>query len=750
MAAMSLQVKGDNMIRLSVGAPVVTFLIVWAFFGVVALGQTDGQKEMSSRRVLGASKGKIQPGDASIATPAKRPNIILINLDDADVDLFADVILDEHLPNIGSLARNGLNFTNCHVVTPLCGPSRTCLLRGQHAHRTGIKTNVAAGPMNNGFSGAYQLYKSRGYDQEHLGVWMQRAGYRTMMIGKYLHGRMNPVGLPGWDDLHICFGGNYYATSRYSTRLPKELQRSATGPNEYRAIVEANEAVWMIESQAVRNAGLDTDAEDQPFFLYIAPLAPHKPAGKTVMLQNEYKHVGLSPDKPIRMPLTPDLNEADVSDKPSHLQIAKLPPEVVEGLHEEFRKRVVSLKSVDDMVGRILNSLKATGVADHTYIFFTSDHGYQLGHNRMIAKKVPYHRNTVIPMFVTGPGIRPATSRHLLAHIDLVPTFLEMAGGSAPVKLDGKSWLPLLKDPESIDRDDFRKSLLIQNWEEKSQIGELIPASYASLRMSTQIYTEWSNGQREFYDLKQDPYQLENAISTVSLERQLQFSRELHTLKQGDNQPLVTLAMPELISKNTLIRGFAEDDEAIASVEVSIHDPNRKVYWSGNEWTTKPTHLTATLLNENGLISDWHSRANLAAIQNEGQLTITATAVDDEGNRSEGVTQNFRVDAIAPETLLKRPEWGTSVQSPITLFGTCSDNQRMRGIELTLKNVETREFWNGSQWTTEPATFFKRVEQERWHTTFEVPSGKYESSARSLDHAGNYDESPSVSEFTVE
>ena len=80
-----------------------------------------------------------------------RPNIILINLDDADVDLFADNILASYLPNIRQLASDGLRFTNCHVVTPLCGPSRTCLLRGQYAHRTGIKTNVASGPMNKGY-----------------------------------------------------------------------------------------------------------------------------------------------------------------------------------------------------------------------------------------------------------------------------------------------------------------------------------------------------------------------------------------------------------------------------------------------------------------------------------------------------------------------------------------------------------------------------------------------------------------------
>ena len=105
---------------------------------------------------LSKSSRRKQQVDAGAERAVPRPNIILINLDDADVDLFDEDILAGYLPNIRQLASDGLRFTNCHVVTPLCGPSRTCLLRGQHAHRTGIKTNVASGPKQNGYTGAYQ------------------------------------------------------------------------------------------------------------------------------------------------------------------------------------------------------------------------------------------------------------------------------------------------------------------------------------------------------------------------------------------------------------------------------------------------------------------------------------------------------------------------------------------------------------------------------------------------------------------
>ncbi len=671
-----------------------------------------------------------------------RPNVILINLDDADVDLFSDDILARYLPNIRQLAADGLRFTNCHVVTPLCGPSRTCLLRGQHAHRTGIKTNVASGPMNNGYTGAYQEFKRLGYEQEHLGVWMQRAGYRTMMIGKYLHGRMNPIDVPGWDDLHICFGGNYYATSRYSTRFPESERRRATAATDYRTVVETDEAVWMIAEQHKRNLG---SGVDQPFFLYLAPLAPHKPAGKTQMVQREYRELG----QEISLPNTPDFNELDVSDKPLHLRTSNLDAEGVKLMHEEFRLRVLATKSVDDMVGRIREVLKKTGFAQNTYIFFTSDHGYQLGHNRMIAKKVPYHRNTVVPMFVVGPGVATGVADQLLAHIDLVPTFLEIAGGSAPIELDGKSWRPLFASRADDSENSFRHELLIQNWEAKSQLGSLIPASYATLRMPQEIFTQWSNGEYEYYNLDRDPYQLENRFSALSEEEVASFASRLRALKRGSESPLVTLDCPELISKNTPISGVAEDDNSIVKVEVSVQDKTQGSYWNNGKWSTSQAWTEAELANPNGLICDWQTRVDLTEIENNGSIEVVARSQNAEGKFSKPVIAQYSVDAIEPTTEVRVPQNGAEVKSPFIVFGVCNDNAEMRGVELELKDLNLNQYWNGTNWTKDKSTFFKRVMQERWHVELNAQSGSYRVTAKSLDRAGNYDATPEVRKFKV-
>jgi hypothetical protein len=291
--------------------------------------------------------------------------------------------------------------------------------------------------------------------------------------------------------------------------------------------------------------------------------------------------------------------------------------------------------------------------------------------------------------------------------------------------------------------------LLIQNWEEKSQLGKLVPSGYASLRMSRQIFTEWSNGELEFYDLNTDPFQLENAIDSLSAKQKSDFSRELHSLKQGAPQPIATIASPDLICKNTIIRGKAEDDQAVSSVELEIHNPRLNVYWNGKNWHTERATVRADLANPNGLLTDWQASLDLSEIKNDGQLTVVARARDDQGLVSDDATYTFRVDAIEPTTLLRGPVRDETVESPVVVYGGCGDNQAMYGVELTLRNVDDDTYWNGSQWTKSESTFFKRAARKLWHVELNLPPGRYETSARSRDKAGNYDSSPATTAFIV-
>ena len=176
----------------------------------------------------------------SAAEPATRPrsnnqpNIILINLDDADWDV-AEPIGDfggfQHYPNLNELRTNGIIFRNFHVTSPLCGPSRASLITGQYAFKTDVRVNDERDAVAKGFPGGYRQFQNHGsfgdasapFVLNHLGIWLQQAGYRTMHVGKYLHNEFGPtpgtpwssVRPPGWDEFYASMGANYFSTYRY-------------------------------------------------------------------------------------------------------------------------------------------------------------------------------------------------------------------------------------------------------------------------------------------------------------------------------------------------------------------------------------------------------------------------------------------------------------------------------------------------------------------------------------------------------
>ena len=124
-------------------------------------------------------------------------------------------------------------------------------------------------------------------------------------------------------------------------------------------------------------------------------------------------------------------------------------------------------------------------------------------------------------------------------------------------------------------------------------------------------------------------------------------------------------------------------------------------------------------------------------------------AKDDRGNVSDPTSLDFRVDTIGPETLVKLPELNSVVESPVNLVGTCLDNLGVRGVELALQDIDQKKFWNGRRWAATESTFFIRAAEEKWRTSVEVPAGRYRVSIRALDNAGNYDQTPAVTEFEV-
>ena len=571
----------------------------------------------------------------------ERPNIVLINLDDAERELLAEPVLQKFLPNIHQLASTGLRFNNCHVTTPLCGPSRTCLLYSQHAHRTGVRANLTGGPLSNGYGGGYQVLAEAGMARQHVGTWMQNAGYRTMAVGKYLHDLPEGFAAPGWDEILMARGDRYFETFYTRARKGKEKVQFTADKEDFRTDHEADEMLSMLELHKTL-----TFSRRQPFFFYLAPMAPHEPTSGQSMIAP--RHEGLA--SAASLPWAESFDEDDMSDKPEQFQELKpLGRYRMVKFKRTFRRRVEALMSVDQQIGKLRAHLEAEGELNNTTIFLTSAHGYLLGHHRMEGKQVPYSRSTTVPLIVWSAAIEERTSSmagksidHLVSHLDLAPTFLHLAGKPCP-RSDGKSFTTILETPHAISPAEWREDLLIQNFERKRVFDDVCQCAYAALRTADELYVHWANGEREYYDLREDPNQMDNSAQNLDKKQRRSFERRLRAARVATSistagrptAPVVTLSNPSkwepMAGADFTITGMAEDDRAVESVRLTIEHPTTKKFFNGKSWQTKETQVDAELANRGGIISVWSYALKKSQLGRSQFLNVDVEATNKRG-----------------------------------------------------------------------------------------------------------------------
>jgi len=191
------------------------------------------------------------------------------------------------------------------------------------------------------------------------------------------------------------------------------------------------------------------------------------------MVEQKYLNYATDVEQPVD---DPDYDEADLSDKPSHLQRRPLNRSEMGFYDRVYRARLRSMKSVDDQLKAIFDRIEAAGEMGNTYILLSSDNGYELGHHRQYAKKVPFHRSTNVPLMAAGPGVsRQQFGNHLIAHLDICPTILDLAGVTIPNSVDGKSFANLIGRPSSSNEANWQRSIMIENWADKYVIGLRFP-----------------------------------------------------------------------------------------------------------------------------------------------------------------------------------------------------------------------------------------------------------------------------------
>lgn len=449
------------------------------------------------------------------------PNIIVIMTDDLDVGSFNVMIEEGLMPNtVAHLIDQGITFTNAFVTTSLCCPSRATFLTGQYAHNHGVLSNK---PPDGGV-----IWFD---DSSTLATWLQEAGYRTGFVGKYLNGygtnrwinsskddrRYVP---PGWNDWQALIGGSTYRVYDYWINDNKNFVQYGSRDSDYQTDVLALRATEFIA---------ESDADDaQPFFLYVNPLAPHVEARAQEVpectdtmwkktIRPARRHVGTLPPH-IVLPKTVSFDEADLSDKPSFAHGVKpMSESSIACVENQYRDRLESLRAIDDMVGTIFDALGVSDELDNTIVIFTSDNGYLLGEHHLSQKGFAYDESIRIPLlFRPAAGTAPFVIDRFVINNDLAPTIAELAGATPGIVMDGRSFIPLLDDPSAPWRSRFlvtslRPNFLTKNFE--------IP-SFSALRTSSEdigapnrLFVLWQDGldSIEFYDLTNDPYQVESA-----------------------------------------------------------------------------------------------------------------------------------------------------------------------------------------------------------------------------------------------
>ena len=436
-----------------------------------------------------------------------RPNIVLVMTDDQQADSV------RFMPNVQQrLAGEGVTFTNSFVSYSLCCPSRATLLTGQYAHNNGVRTNT---PPSGGYS---KLAPTMG---NALPVWLQRAGYSTAHIGKFLngYGRTSPDTEvpPGWtewygalDDPDAHEGGTYtmygYTLNENGAVVHYGSTPDVVDPATYQTDVYSAKAQDFIRRRA---------PSKKPFFLSVATLASHTESGGACNCAGNNPRAAPRDEGTLAgepLPRPPSYNEANVSDKPQAIrnrQPITTPQQA--NIAARYRAQLESLGAVDDMVGELVRTVKGMGELKNTVFIFTADNGFFNGEHRIRNGKVQVYEPSVrVPLIIRGPDVPKGKRRtQPVVNADLAPTIVAFAGAKAGRLMDGRSLRKLIGDK----RGERGRGLLLETFEnadEPEEDPEAPPVNYQAVRTDRYLYARYGTGEQELYDMQIDPFQLQN------------------------------------------------------------------------------------------------------------------------------------------------------------------------------------------------------------------------------------------------
>tara|TARA_Y100001960_G_C14779991_1_gene885967 strand:+ start:2294 stop:4402 length:2109 start_codon:yes stop_codon:yes gene_type:complete len=436
-----------------------------------------------------------------------RPNILFIFSDDhAYQSISAYDSIVNKTPNLDRIANEGMRFDRAFVTNSICGPSRAVVLTGKYGHLNGFVRN------GNTFNG----------HQQTVSKLLQKSGYETAVIGKW-HLKSTPI---GFDYYHVLIGqGPYY----------NPPMKTTDGP-----VNHVGYTTEIITDQTLKYLKQRRDP-DKPFFLMYQHKAPHRNwqpgpneinnynnetipepitlfddyKGRTSAARNQEMTVkehltrfDLKLDPPRN--LTPEQLKVwnDAYDE-KNAELEKLNLEGDDLIRWKYQRYVKDylrcIDSVDKNVGRVLDYLEESGLAENTIVIYTSDQGWYLGEHGWYDKRWMYEESFRTPLMVRWPGkIKPGTvNTDMVMNLDFAQTFLDIAGADQPDDMQGASMKPVF---EGNTPDDWRKSVYYHYYEFP---GAHSVAKHNGVRTERyKLINFYENKEWELFDLKEDPNEL--------------------------------------------------------------------------------------------------------------------------------------------------------------------------------------------------------------------------------------------------
>ena len=409
---------------------------------------------------------------------AAQPNVLLIAVDDLNAWAgFMGGHPNAATPNMDVLARRGSVFLNAYCQAPICGPSRASLMTGLYPHTTGIYGHINDRDI--------RLVNEATVEAIFLPEYFRRHGYETLGVGKLFHQHAPNSVFDVSGGREAGFGPKPADPMNWKAESTQTDWGPFPATNE--EMPDYRSAEWAIKQLQ--------QERDKPFLLAVGFLRPHVPWH--VPQEWFERH-------PLDKIQTPPYLPSDFEDIPilaAAVNAAPMMPTAEWAIeHDEWREitqaYLACVSFVDHCIGMVLEGLEESPYADNTIVVLWSDHGYQLGEKNRFAKHALWREATRVPMIIAGPNL-PARQQisQPAGLIDLYPTLIELCQLPPNDCLEGKSLVPLIRNPAL-----------------EASSPALTAYGRGNFAISSERfrYLRYEDGSEELYDLLTDPNEWNN------------------------------------------------------------------------------------------------------------------------------------------------------------------------------------------------------------------------------------------------